>query len=238
MTTNSSSITHAIFDMDGLLIDTESIYTDCYNKFCAQFGKQFTWEIKQKQMGRPPNESAKIIIDHLDLPITVEQHHEMINTMLLKEFPYSKIMPGVNRLLEHLWQHRVPMCIATGSDQTGFDVKVGGRPELLSKFHHWVLAGSDPAVGRGKPAPDCFLVAADRFDPTPIDPARVLVFEDAPNGVEAALAAGMKVVWCPDPRADTSVHAGNPSVTVLRSLEDFQPETFGLPPFPTGDPSE
>ena len=56
------------------------------------------------------------------------------------------------------------------------------------------------------------------------------MFEDAPNGVEGALAAGMQVVWVPDPRADRSI-LGNRVTSTLGSLEEFQPEMFGLPPY-------
>ena len=59
---------------------------------------------------------------------------------------------------------------------------------------------------------------------------QVLVFEDAPNGVEGALAAGMNVVWVPDPEADKGTLEHRVGLT-LNSLEEFQPELFGLPPY-------
>lgn len=59
---------------------------------------------------------------------------------------------------------------------------------------------------------------------------QVLVFEDAPNGVQAGLAAGMKVVWVPDPRNDRSALEGHVE-QIIDSLEQFKPEYFGLPPF-------
>lgn len=80
----------------------------------------------------------------------------------------------------------------------------------------------------GKPHPDIFLVAAGRFSDKP-KPECCLVFEDAPNGVTAGKAAGMQTIMVPDehiPREMTS-HA----TLVLKSLEEFKPEEFGLPPF-------
>ena len=78
----------------------------------------------------------------------------------------------------------------------------------------------------GKPAPDIFLLAAERLG---IEPAKCLVFEDAPSGMEAALAAGMSVVVVPDPNMDHSLYRN--ASQILSSLKDFDPEYWGLPKF-------
>jgi pseudouridine-5'-monophosphatase len=76
--------------------------------------------------------------------------------------------------------------------------------------------------------PDTFLVCAQKFDQSPTDNKRVLVFEDSVSGVNAALAAGMQCVWVPDPRLDKSTQ---PATLIIDSLEHFKPEAFGLPSF-------
>ncbi|KAL5973998.1 glutathione synthase [Asimina triloba] len=85
-----------------------------------------------------------------------------------------------------------------------------------------------PEVKRGKPSPDIFLAASRRFEDT-INPNKILVFEDAPAGVAAAKNAGMSAVMVPDPRLDRSYHEG--ADQVLSSLLDFDPSYWGLPPF-------
>lgn len=142
------------------------------------------------------------------------------------------LMPGAERLIKHLESKQVPIAIATGSAQSGFERKTSHLGDILRKpFKHHVFAGSDDEVKRGKPHPDVFLVAAKRFkESPPKDMQSVLVFEDALNGVKAALAAGMQVVFVPDKKLNLSTVQVKATQT-LDSLEQFKPELFGLPPF-------
>lgn len=148
-----------------------------------------------------------------------------------KMCPNIKLMPGAERIINHLSQKKVPIAIATGSSQAGFERKTGHIGDILRKpFSHHVFAGSDPEVENGKPHPDVFLTAARRFKDRPKDMKSCLVFEDAVNGVKAALAAGMQVVFVPDKRLDLKTVTVKPTLTI-DSLEHFKPELFGLPAF-------
>lgn len=228
----SPSITHVIFDLDGLLIDTESQYTQATASYCEKFGKSFTWEVKSKQMGRKPMESARILIDELEIMDTPENCHAFIHDRLYELFPSCKLLPGAQELVEHMSAHSIPLAIASGSSNEDFKYKCQNHHNLVKHFSHWVLSGSDPEVTHGKPAPDIFQVAAKRFPSPPTAPGNCLVFEDAPNGVEAALAAGMHVIWVPDSRCDRSAFVSDVRVRILDSLCDFHPEEFGLPTRP------
>lgn len=84
-------------------------------------------------------------------------------------------------------------------------------------------------MANGKPHPEIFQAAAARFVPAPPGPSWCLVFEDAPTGVEAAAAAGMHCVMVPDPNLSASLTRA--ATQVLRSLEDFAPQEWGLPAF-------
>ncbi|EYC44310.1 hypothetical protein Y032_0465g1946 [Ancylostoma ceylanicum] len=93
-----------------------------------------------------------------------------------------------------------------------------------------VFCGDEPDIKKGKPHPDPFLATMNRFPVKPSDPSKVLVFEDAPNGGRAAVAAGMKCVMVPNERyRQEALKIG--VTQVLHSLEEFRPEEFGLPPF-------
>lgn len=89
-------------------------------------------------------------------------------------------------------------------------------------------------MSKGKPDPELFQKAAAGFSPPP-SPEACLVFEDAPSGVQAAVRAGMSVVMVPDAQLDPALHAG--AHQVLTSLEQFDPEAWGLPPFEEHDSS-
>lgn len=222
-------VTHVIFDMDGLLLDTERLYTEVTQKICDDYGKTFTWEIKSQLMGRKEHDSAKITIEQLGLPLTIEEYLKRLREEEKLVFPSVQFLPGVKKLLTHLHKHNIPMAIASGSCSMKYKWKTVNHQEMFSLFSHVVLSTDDPDVKNGKPAPDCFLLAAKRFPDKP-EPEKVLVFEDAPNGVQSGYAAGMQVVWIPDPQADQSL-LKDEATLILDSMEDFKPELFGLPPY-------
>ncbi|EGW12825.1 Haloacid dehalogenase-like hydrolase domain-containing protein 1A [Cricetulus griseus] len=119
-------VTHLIFDLDGLLLNTEDLYTDVFKEICSRYEKTYNWEVKSLVMGRKGLETS------------------------------------------------------------------------------------------------------ERFSP-PAAPENCLVFEDSPNGVEAAIACGMQVIMVPD--ENLSKDLTTKATLVLGSLQDFQPELFGLPAF-------
>lgn len=226
-------VTHVVFDCDGLLVDSEKYYSEAISEVASRYGKTFDYQIKLDMMGTKPIEGAIICLEKLGLTdqIKPEDFVSEYETVMKKSCHKIKLMPGAERLIKHLSSKNIPIAIATGSAQTGFERKTGHIGEILRKpFHHHVFAGSDPEVKQGKPFPDVFLVAAKRFKEAPKDMDKVLVFEDAVNGVKAALAAQMQVVFVPDKKLDLSTVSVKPTLT-LDSLEHFKPELFGLPSF-------
>lgn len=136
-------------------------------------------------------------------------------------------MTGAERLVKHLHANKVPIAVATSSGKDTYDLKTARHKELFKLFNHTVTGGTDPEVKHGKPSPDIFLVCASRFRDKP-KPDQCLVFEDAPNGVTAAIKAGMQVIIVPDPQIDEKMC--KEATLTIKTLEEVKLELFDLPP--------
>ncbi|KAH9895129.1 HAD-like protein [Cubamyces lactineus] len=249
-------IEYVIFDMDGLLIDSERVYTDVTNELLAPYGKEMTWDIKAGLMGKPEREAAAHLLSFFpDLPpsFTIDHYLSTRRTLQDERWPSVRPLPGALKLVQHLHRHRVPIALATGSQRRNFELKSSHLGALFDCFEGRVVCADDGLVrpGRGKPNPDIFLVAAERFlrrkvgegevgvdsvdEAETAERAKGLVFEDAIPGVQAAKRAGMNVVWVPDANllsigGDAAPAAETPDLQ-LTSLEEFRPEEWGLPPY-------
>ena len=213
-----------IFDMDGLLLDTEGIYTEVTQMIADRYGRTYDWGVKQHIIGRGALDLAEFLVKALELPITAQEFLAVREPLLKARFPMAQSMPGAEALVRHLKAHHIPIAVGTSSSAHSFEQKTTLHGEWFDLFDAIVTA-DDPEVGAAKPAPDIFLTAARRLDVAPED---CLVFEDSPFGVTAAKAANMTAIAVPDEAmADSKYHHAD---QIIRKLADFDLVAYGLPP--------
>jgi len=223
------TVTHVIFDMDGLLLNTEELYYIAFQNICTPYGKIYDYEMKSKIMGKKLEYCADYIIKHLKLPITVDDFKMKMDEQFYDIFSQSKLMPGAKKLVTHLKKHNIPVALCTGSSAKAFKVKTSQYDDFFSNFSPKVFCGSDDEVKLGKPNPDAYEVTRKRFVSNVPMSENCLVFEDSPNGVLSAINANMQCVMVPDPRLKKELCTN--ATKVIQSLDEFKPEEFGLPAY-------
>ena len=227
--TFSRRIKGAIFDMDGLLLDTERLYTIAQEKVLSKYtDRKFTWEVKSMMMGRKALEAVGLMLKHYDLTESVSAQDFLAEreAILDQLFPDCELLPGVERLLVHLKACKVPMAVATSSHERHYEIKTRKHRKLFEEMFDFVVTGDQ--VKEGKPHPEIFVKAQKGLLGDDATPEDILVFEDSPLGVQAGQGAGMRTVMVSEKSPDGDL---KPDLYVKTMLY-FLPEQFGLPPLP------
>lgn len=178
-----------IFDLDGVLLDTEPLYTQAITGLLAEFGKSYSWDLKSRSMGTAARKSAQLVIDELELPVSVDEWLHRRKGYLEPLFQQAPALPGAVEFVARLRENGIPSAVATSSERRLCELKWSTHPWL--RAFDVVICGDDPGIENLKPAPDIYLEAARRLGQAP---EGCLVFEDSPAGVRAGKAAGMQVV--------------------------------------------
>jgi len=180
-----------VFDLDGLLVNTEELYQHVGTELLARRGRTFDADLLDQMMGRPQQVSLQIMIDWHGLADTIEmlatETREIFASLLDTRL---ETMPGAIGLVDTLVQRGIPRGVATSSGPE-FAHDVLGRVGLRDRFG-FILTSAD--VIHGKPHPEIYETAAARLG---TQPPSMLVFEDSENGCRAAVAAGAVVVAVP-----------------------------------------
>ena len=207
---------HAVvFDMDGLLVDTETVSRQAMAAAARGLGHDLPHELFIRTVGMSFAASGGIFTEHFGPEFDVPWF-QAESTRLFRAAAELGVAlkTGVIELLDFLDAEGLPYAIATSSPHQ--DVERNLRGHGLGARFHAIVAGGDYA--RSKPFPDPFLKAAERLG---VDPAHCLALEDSHNGIRAAHAAGMMAVMVPDLLEPTAeMHAL--CVRVIESLHEVQ----------------
>jgi pseudouridine 5'-phosphatase len=214
-------VSHVIFDLDGVLLDSEHVYTQATQRVIAPFGKVFDWSIKGEIIGKSSLEGALHLIRTLDLPFTPEQYLKLRRPLVEAMFPDVTEIRGARSFVETLQQRGVPLAVATSSERAFYQLKTS-RHDWFGLFSV-IVCGDDPRITALKPAPDVFLITARDLG---VSPEQCLVFEDSLAGVSAARAAGMQVIAMPDPAMDRSRYLE--ADLVIGGYDELTPADIGL----------
>ncbi len=223
MATDVPPIKAVIFDLDGVLVDTESILLHIDADAVARYGGVLTDDLRQRAMGLTHEAKDELLVSELELPVEPGRLSHERSEALEARFPAVRLMPGAAELVAGLSRAGMPLGMATSSTLAVVKSKLQRHGALLHAFG--VIATADhPRVRRPKPAPDVYLVAAQDLG---AEPSACLAFEDSPTGIESALAAGVRVIAVPDARLPAHPILGRVEA-VLGSLLDFDPIGWGI----------
>jgi pseudouridine 5'-phosphatase len=201
-----------VFDMDGLMFNTEDVYTAVGTELLRRRGHEFTAELKDAMMGLPPRPSMEAMIRHCKLADNWEQLSAESNGLFL-EYVRGRLepMPGLLELLDALERAGLPKAIATSSSREVVDPVL--QTFNMSPRFQFILTAEN--VVNGKPHPEIYLTAAGRFG---VAPAEMTVLEDSQNGCLAAARAGAFAVAVPGEHSRQ--HDFSAASLVIDSLAD------------------
>ena len=182
-----------VFDLDGLLIDSEIVWNRVRSDVAAERGVDWTKGDQRAVMGVSTAAWTAYMIDRLGLDLTPEAvQHLVVERMVASYKERVPFKPGAVELVTWAGKH-YSLALASGSVRELIDLVVAS-PEFANRFQ--IVVSADE-VARGKPHPDVFLEAARRLG---VSPEACVCLEDSGHGIDAGRAAGMRVIAVPDPR--------------------------------------
>jgi pseudouridine-5'-monophosphatase len=206
-----------LFDLDGLLLDTEPLQAEAWKAAAACFNGSLSTQQLQQLKGRRRDDNANLVCSWLQQSVSAEQllkTREPIAKRLVAEAP---AVPGAEQLIRFCSSQHLPMVLVTSSKEASLLYKISGH-SWLDLIQSRVL-GDDMDLRAGKPAPDPYLLATQRLGLSPSD---CWVFEDSPAGCQSALAAGCWVWQLVETLSETTViqppAMQHPRLTLITSL--------------------
>ena len=211
------AIAAVIFDLDGVLLDSESAWVQVKKEFTEESGGRWEERARVEMLGMSSTEWSQYMHDELGVPVPPETISSEVAERLVQQ--YRECLPllpgavGAVRSLSRQWA----LGLASSSNRNVIDLALE-RAGLAEDF---VATVSSEEVERGKPAPDVYLEAARRLQ---VDPDACAAIEDSTNGIRSAHAAEMAVIAVPNKDFPPEPDAVALAALVLNSLDELEPE--------------
>jgi HAD superfamily hydrolase (TIGR01509 family) len=204
-----------VFDMDGVLVDTEHLWDEVREELTEEWGGRYTPEAQEAMMGMSSHEWSRYLHEVVGLREPPEViNAEVVRRMLSRYETDLPVVPGAVEAVQRLAAAGYRLAVASSSNRELIDA-VLRELELTELFE---ITVSSEEVARGKPAPDVYLEAARRLG---VEPARCAAVEDSASGIRAARAAGMRVLAYPNRRYAPSEEALGLATRTLGSLTEL-----------------
>jgi HAD superfamily hydrolase (TIGR01509 family) len=206
-----------VFDLDGVLIQTEEIWDEVREELARERGGRYDAEAQRAMMGMSSLEWSAFMHDELGIPEPPEQiSAEVVRRMERRYRERLPLIEGAREAVEGM-AARWPLGLASSSNRPLIDAVL----ELAGLAEYFQATVSSEEVARGKPAPDVYLEAARRLG---VPPERCAAVEDSHSGIRSAKAAGMCVIAVPNPSFPPGDEALSEADVVLGSLAQLRPE--------------
>jgi HAD superfamily hydrolase (TIGR01509 family) len=206
-----------VFDLDGILVDSEHVWDEARKELAAERGGRWPERASRDMMGMSSLEWSRYMHDEIGLREPPEEISAEVVRRL--EEIYRRELPlfdGAREAVERLaasW----PLALASSSNRELIDLVL----ELSGLARHFRVTVSSEEVPRGKPAPDVYLEAAQRLG---VPPERCAAIEDSENGIRSAKAAGMRVLAIPNPEYPPEEDALGLADEQLRTIAELTPQ--------------
>jgi HAD superfamily hydrolase (TIGR01509 family) len=212
-------IAAVVFDLDGVIVDSEPVWEEVRRAFVAEHGGQWQPDSQRRLMGMSTQEWARYLSAELGVGLPPEEvARGVIEQMAQRYHRELPLLPGAVDAVRRV-AARWPLGLASSSPRSLID-RVVDEAGLAGAF---AVALSTEEVERGKPAPDVYLTVAERLG---VEPGSCLAVEDSSNGLRSAAAAGMTVVAVPHPKYPPDPDALALADRVRHSLDDLDPRDF------------
>jgi HAD superfamily hydrolase (TIGR01509 family) len=206
-----------VFDMDGVLIDSEQVWADAREELARETGGTWDPGTQRRMMGMSSPEWSRLMHEKLGVPMEpAEISKEVVKRLERHYRERLPLLPHAREAVERLAAHW-PLAVASSSNRPLIDLVLDLSG--LSRFFRATVSSEE--VPRGKPAPDVYLEAARRLG---VDPAAGAAVEDSTNGILSAAAAGLRVIAVPRPDYPPDPETLSRAAAVLDSLAGLTPQ--------------